>query len=240
MPAQGDIDQQLVMLRIYRRTLGIFLQQRAMQSTAFVQPATIFGIEEAREHIQHIKGWLRAWSVEVEDLPDDAELAAPPPAIAPAPPPPVADQPSLARELLDTLDVARAAFDAQIQLRDPLVQLVRRRLAITHYYEYEEFFERYFGQLNDEERYIHQKIRVQTRTMQMANERSAAIAAQLTIEAQAPALPQLRRHLAAWLAKYERVFKHTPHICLVYVGVEERIPFPYQVEAQLRAYLAGA
>jgi hypothetical protein len=53
-----------------------------------------------------------------------------------------------------------------------------------------------------------------------------------------PSYSQLKQHLIIWLNKYERVFRNTPSMCLLYVGVEEKMPFPPHINEELRKYLA--
>ena len=72
MLPQEEINEQLELLRTYRRTLGTYLRQEAAIGEAFSPPAILYGIAEARSHIQRIKSGLRAAGVEVpEDLDDD-------------------------------------------------------------------------------------------------------------------------------------------------------------------------
>lgn len=73
MANQEDIENQQNLLYAHRRTLTIYLEQRATLGSAYVPPGITNGIREAREEIRHIKATLRKWGVEVEDDPlDDA------------------------------------------------------------------------------------------------------------------------------------------------------------------------
>jgi nucleoside phosphorylase len=72
MPSEEEIADQKTRLATYRRTLAVYLKQRAAQGEAYVQPGVIHGIDDARGEIQHIKEVLRSWSVSVDDHPDDA------------------------------------------------------------------------------------------------------------------------------------------------------------------------
>ncbi len=83
--ATDDIAHQQELLRINRRNLALYLQQRDLQGAAFVTPAVANGIVEARANIARIKGILRGWGVAVEDHPDDAAPPAPPAAPWPVP-----------------------------------------------------------------------------------------------------------------------------------------------------------
>jgi hypothetical protein len=74
MPTQEDIADQQELLAAYRRTLAQYRQQEALSGEAFVPPAVMNGIQDARAEIRRIKTTLRAWGVTVEDYPDDEEL----------------------------------------------------------------------------------------------------------------------------------------------------------------------
>jgi hypothetical protein len=73
MLSQDDIAQQIERLRVYRRSLAHYLNQRAIQGKAFVQPGVAHGIDEAREEIRRLKAALRGWGASVDDHPDDEE-----------------------------------------------------------------------------------------------------------------------------------------------------------------------
>lgn len=73
MPSEEDVEAQQRRLSITRRTLAHYLDQRAMQGEAYVQPAVVHGIEDTRLNILHIKSALREWGVAVEDQPDDTD-----------------------------------------------------------------------------------------------------------------------------------------------------------------------
>ena len=73
MPTQQDIQQQQSLLQTYRKTLAMLLNQKAMHGSAFVPPSILHGIAEARGHIAMCKQFLRAWGIDVEDLPGDDE-----------------------------------------------------------------------------------------------------------------------------------------------------------------------
>jgi hypothetical protein len=64
------------LLHTYRRTLSIYIQQRAVSGFAHTPAAVINGIVEYREQIRRIKAYLRSQNLHVEDLPDDEEHSA--------------------------------------------------------------------------------------------------------------------------------------------------------------------
>jgi hypothetical protein len=69
--SQEAITDQRELLAGHRRTLAIYLKQLATLGSAYAPPIIANGIREAREGIGRAKAALRAWRVEVEDMPDD-------------------------------------------------------------------------------------------------------------------------------------------------------------------------
>ena len=83
MPTPEDIAAQQNILAAYRRTLALYLVQRAAQGGAgYVQIGVANGIIETRGHILRCKETLRSWNAPIEDHPDDYEAEAPDPASA--------------------------------------------------------------------------------------------------------------------------------------------------------------
>jgi hypothetical protein len=69
--SQEAIDDQRELLAAHRRTLAVYLKQQAALGSAYAPPGVANGIREAREGIGRAKASLRAWGVDVADLPDD-------------------------------------------------------------------------------------------------------------------------------------------------------------------------
>ena len=86
MLSSEEIAQQQHLLMTHRRTLAIYLEQRAELGRAYSPPALINGIEETRSEIRRIKTRLSAAGVTVSDDPDDEDVPLPP--IRPVAPPP--------------------------------------------------------------------------------------------------------------------------------------------------------
>ena len=144
-----------------------------------------------------------------------------------------------ARELLEVLETTATTFVAQARIRDELVADTTRRLGITERLEFEPFFAKYFDQMDEDERRRHAIIRTYTKAaLARWNTRALEL---LDTHAQlvqtVPLLPRLQQHLRLWLTKFNGVFENTPAMCLVYVGVHERVGFPTGVEDRLREYL---
>src|SRR6266498_4033761 len=73
MPSEEEIKAQQELLAAYRHTLAQYLKQRAMLSELLAPPGIAHGIQEARDHIRHVKKSLHSWGVAVEDHPNDEE-----------------------------------------------------------------------------------------------------------------------------------------------------------------------
>jgi hypothetical protein len=166
----------------------------------------------------------------------------------------VAAFPGPAASTPPTLDPARAAaeelrslfatsgttFMAQARLRDDLSARIHTRLHVQEHHEYEELFDHYFTQLQPDELRLHRTIRgyttsilheYNTRALELV-ERQPCLADFL------PSIPELKQHLILWLSKFDQVFARTPSMCLLYVGVEERVGFPRYIEDELDHYLS--
>lgn len=146
----------------------------------------------------------------------------------------------VAQEILDLLEITYTTFVAQCRVRDKLVEMLYNRLKIQEIYEYEELFSRYYDQMNTEERHFHKSLRTYTEnTLYVHNQRVLElIKNSSTLEQVIPSLKSLRQHLILWISKFNGLFRTTPDMALVYVGVEEGVPFPKNVQQELRAYLA--
>lgn len=70
-----DVDNQRELLDAHRRTLAIYLKQRAQLGSAHAPPGVENGIREARAAIRRIKAVLRGWAVAVDNHPDDEARA---------------------------------------------------------------------------------------------------------------------------------------------------------------------
>ena len=130
----------------------------------------------------------------------------------------------IAREM----DKTAAAFDAQCRRRDVLRGMLRNRLKVDEKLEFENLFFQYYGKLNDVEKFQFEQIRAMTEgPLHDGNETILRIMEsnpQLLDEI--PSLEILRQHLVFWLNKYDKVFVKRAEMCLLYIGVEDGVPFP--------------
>lgn len=159
---------------------------------------------------------------------------------APSDPPATGTDRQALQSLLEALDASLTGFRAQIQNRNQLYERVRKRLDISEKMGYEDFFATHFDQMNQYERRLHKQIRMHTDYIRENNLKARDILERLKhLDDPIPKMIRLRRHLHFWLNKYDKLFVHDPAMCLVYTGVNERVPFPKGVEEDIRTYLRG-
>jgi hypothetical protein len=144
-----------------------------------------------------------------------------------------------AGEILDLLTTTWTTFVAQARIRNDLFETMRTRLRITEHLEYERFFQRFYSEMDEEELHLHKTVRAYTsNVLSEYNRRVLDILQEHPgLLANVKRLPDLKRHLIVWLAKFNGVFDSTPSMCLVYVGVEEEVEFPKGVENELKKYI---
>lgn len=154
-------------------------------------------------------------------------------------PSPVDSVRSAAEELRSIFATTRTTFKAQARLRDDLSDRIHNRLQVQKHHQYEELFDLYFDRLQPDELRLHGTIRAYTESiLHEYNERTLQIIEhEPALENFLPSFPALKQHLIIWLNKFDRVFLRRPSMCLLYVGVEEGVGFPGQIEHELRHYL---
>lgn len=145
-----------------------------------------------------------------------------------------------AREIATNLQDTRTAYVAQCRRRDALVEDIERRLGIRSELEYEKFFFQCFPGLTGPEKFEFDQIRGITEgQLQRGNRRIVEILAELPeLLDEIPTLTELRQHLVFWLNKFDRVFSQNKAMCVLYTGVEDRVPFPPHVADAVEKWLA--
>jgi hypothetical protein len=130
----------------------------------------------------------------------------------------------IAREM----DKTDTAFNAQIRRRDLLRGMLINRLHADERLEFENLFFQYYSQMNDIEKFQFEQIRAMTEgPLHDGNEAILRILeGHPQLFEEIPSLEVLRQHLVFWLNKYDRVFVKRPEMCLLYMGVEDGVPFP--------------
>lgn len=145
------------------------------------------------------------------------------------------------REISKNLEITWTAFKAQVRRRNQLVESIENRLGIRETMEYENFFFRYYGILNDEERFQFEQIRAITEgALYKGNQQILSILEEHPqVFGEIPRLADLQQHLVFWLNKYEKVFVKRPEMCLLYTGVEDGVPFPEDIGGKVKNWITN-
>ncbi|NCP64960.1 MAG: hypothetical protein GW763_02440 [Paraglaciecola sp.] len=136
-------------------------------------------------------------------------------------------------------DNTYTAFKAQLARRNELVSMLENRLQIERTQQFEKFFAQYYPQITEQELFVCQQIRGITASGLYKN--NQAILDELDSH---PAILQeieqakaLQQHLNFWVNKYLSVFLQREDMCLLYVGVEDGVPYPSGVDQEVQTWL---
>jgi DNA-binding winged helix-turn-helix (wHTH) protein len=136
-------------------------------------------------------------------------------------------------------DNTYTAFIAQVNRRNELVEMVEQRLGIKRKQQYEKFFALYSEKFTQQEAFVCEQIRAITNAGLLNN--NQAIVDELTATPEIfnviPQSKKLQQHLIFWLNKYQSIFISRKDMCLLYVGVEDGVPYPSGVDKEVKAWL---
>lgn len=137
------------------------------------------------------------------------------------------------------LENTYVTFVAQARRRNELVASITRRLNVKREQQYEKFFITYFNQMNQEERFVFDQMRAMTSgTLYQGNRNILTLLeGNPDLMEEIPALEDVRKHLAFWINKYHQIFLTREDMCLLYVGVEDGVPFPSGIDKQVSHWL---
>ncbi|MBL4661828.1 MAG: winged helix-turn-helix domain-containing protein [Alcanivoracaceae bacterium] len=143
------------------------------------------------------------------------------------------------RAIADYQKVSYATFIAQAGRRNELVAMIEERLGKKRKMQFEKYFAFYFEELNEQEKFVFDQIRAMTDTGLYQN--NVKIIEQLNshpkIYSQIKGTRELQQHLTFWLNKYSSVFTQRQDMCLLYVGVEDGVPYPNEVNQNIKDWL---
>ena len=139
----------------------------------------------------------------------------------------------------DHLETTFLAFMSQASRRDNLMKAMQKRLHLTEQIEYEQFFFQHYEDMDKTECFEFKQIRAVTEGLLHDSNRAMLEIIEATpgIRDELPILSALRLHLALWLNKYDKVFAQSAKMCVLYVGVEDGVPFPIGVDPVVAEWL---
>lgn len=136
-------------------------------------------------------------------------------------------------------EASYVTFVAQAKRRNELVEMIESRIGDKREMQFEKYFSYYFDKLNNEEKFVFGQIRGMTEIGLYQN--NLKIVNELNnnpqILDQIPGTKELLQHLEFWLNKYHGVFTQREDICLLYVGVEDGVAYPSEVNKNIEDWL---
>jgi len=136
-------------------------------------------------------------------------------------------------------EISYATFIAQAKRRNELVDMIENRAGEKREMQFEKFFSYYFKKLNNEEKFVFDQIRAMTDIGLYQNNQKILneLNSHPKIFQEIKATKELQQHLSFWINKYHSVFKQREDMCLLYVGVEDDVPYPFEVNNNVKNWL---
>ncbi|VAW41757.1 hypothetical protein MNBD_GAMMA01-1443 [hydrothermal vent metagenome] len=138
-------------------------------------------------------------------------------------------------------EISYATFIAQAKRRDELVDMIESRIGEKREMQFEKYFSYYFKKLNGQELFVFDQIRAMTdiglyqNNLKILNELNN----HPEIYKQIKGTKELHQHLTFWINKYHSIFKQRADMCLLYVGVEDGVPYPNDVNQNIKDWIQG-
>jgi len=144
-------------------------------------------------------------------------------------------------ELDNILAVTKQAFISQINRRNELGELLKKRFTWRTEDSWEKRFFTLYDQMNEQELFLCQQTRAYTEGPLLEHNQEALdlLKANPAVVEALPLAPQLMTHLTIWLNKYHRVFVDAEKMCLLYVGVEDGASYPSEFDQQLKDWITA-
>lgn len=139
----------------------------------------------------------------------------------------------------NAMSLGKKAFISQINQRNELGKLLANRFEIPKSLSWERRFFKYRDKMNAEELFVYKQIKAYTDGPLFSSNEIVLnlINNNKKIMHSIPLASDLRNHLTIWLNKYERVFRYSENMCLLYIGVEDGAPYPSAVDQQVIDWL---
>ncbi|WP_126167968.1 winged helix-turn-helix domain-containing protein [Shewanella khirikhana] len=138
-----------------------------------------------------------------------------------------------------SLKLTKTAFEAQVRRRNELAEAIATKQPELMSLGWEQRLRQYQPQSTADEKFIFEQIRAFTSGPLLKGNREL-----LTLLDNHPELYeeidsflQLHSHLQIWLNKYDQVFRHHPEMAVLYIGVEDGVPFPTEIDKQVEDWI---
>lgn len=142
--------------------------------------------------------------------------------------------------LQKNLTLTKTVFIAQVRRRNELGKIMLPNRPDLKTLSWEQRFRVYYAELNDDEKFIFDQIRAMTAgPLYKGNKAILNILSEHPeMYQEIPLLVDLYSHLEIWVNKHTSVFQHREDMPLVYVGVEDGVPFPSEIDHLVSQWLS--
>lgn len=142
-------------------------------------------------------------------------------------------------QLAQNLMLTKTSHNAQKKRRNELGKMIENRFQIQERKDWEKFFSEYYAQLNTQELFIFDQIRVISEGPIYKGNKNVLDILQKNpnLKDEFSSYQDLVNHLNFWINKYENVFLQREDMCLVYAGEEDGVPFPSDIDQEVANWL---
>lgn len=139
------------------------------------------------------------------------------------------------RQIQKNLRLTKTTFIAQAKRRNELGKLLLAKAPEEKPLSWEQRFRIHYPSLTDEEKFIFEQIKAMTSgPLYKGNSGILKLLEEHPeLYEEIPTFTPLHSHLQIWISKFENVFSHREDMALVYVGVEDGVPFPSKIDEQV-------
>ena len=146
------------------------------------------------------------------------------------------------REIQKNLRLTFTTFQAQARRTKDLGTTLYQRFPESEPLSWEAKFHKHYQDFTKEEMFLFEQIRALTDGSMYQGNKAIfdLLEKHPEIYAEVEAFPALYNHLNIWLNKYQRIFKQREDMPVVYIGVEDGVPFPSEVDSQVDQWIIQA
>lgn len=140
-----------------------------------------------------------------------------------------------------SLKLTKTAFEAQVRRRNELAEAIAAKQPELMRLGWEQRLRQYQPQSTADEKFIFEQIRAFTSGPLLKGNREllALLDNHPELYEEIDSFLQLHSHLQIWLNKYDQVFKHHPEMAVLYIGVEDGVPFPTEIDKQVEDWISA-
>ena len=143
------------------------------------------------------------------------------------------------RKIQTNLKLTKTAFLSQLRRRNAFSEKMLSQKPELEQLTWEQRFRAYYLVMDKDERFVFDQIKAVTDGPLLQGNSAILdlLEAHPEMYIELPLFQALNSHLAIWKSKYEKVYQNREDLPIVYVGVEDGVPFPSEIDAQVDEWL---